>query len=176
MTSPPVLTTDRLLLRGHAEADFDAVHALWSDPLVALHISGRPATRSESWARLLRYVGHWSVVGCGYWAVVDRGTGRFLGEVGLAEHRRDVEPSFEGTPEAGWVFAPHAQGRGIAREAVRAALGWADANLAAERTVCMIAPDHAASCRLARDVGFEEAGPGRYAGETVALFERVAVR
>ena len=176
MTTPPILTTGRLLLRGHTRDDFDAVHALWSDPIVVEHISGEPSTSSESWARLLRYVGHWCVVGYGYWVVEDRQTGRFLGEVGLADYRRDVEPSFEGKPEAGWVMAPHAHGRGIAREAVRAALGWADANLAAERTVCMIAPEHAASYRLARDVGFEEAGSANYAGETVAIFERATVR
>lgn len=176
MTTAPALTTDRLLLRAHTGRDFDAVHRLWSDPTVVEYISGKPATRSESWTRLLRYIGHWSVIGYGYWAVEDRETGLFLGEVGLADYKREVDPSFEGKPEAGWVMAPHAHGRGVAREAVRAVLDWADTNVEAERTVCMIAPEHAASCRLARDVGFEDAGTARYAGETVSIFERVAVR
>lgn len=139
------------------------------------HISGKPSTPPESWTRLLRYVGHWSVVGYGYWVVEDRATGQFLGEVGVADYQRDVEPSFEGKPEAGWVMAPYAHDRGLAREAVRAALCWADANLAVKRTVCMISPHHAASCSLARDVGFSEVGTARYAGDAVAIFERIAV-
>ncbi|MEM6677618.1 MAG: GNAT family N-acetyltransferase [Pseudomonadota bacterium] len=172
MTEAPALTTERLLLRPHTHRDFEDVYALWSDPKVVQHISGKPSSRQESWSRLLRYAGHWTLLGYGYWVVQDRGTARFLGEVGLANYRREIEPSFGENPEAGWVMAPHAHGRGIAREAVAAVLAWADAHLTADHAVCMIAPENAASRRLAATVGFREVGTARYQGEEVVVGER----
>ena len=55
MTSTiPVLETSRLILRGHRREDFDASAAMWGDLDAARHISGKPSTREESWARILR--------------------------------------------------------------------------------------------------------------------------
>ena len=61
----PVLETPRLLLRPHTLDDFPATFAMWSDPEVVRFIGGRPFTREEAWARLLRYVGHWTMLGYG---------------------------------------------------------------------------------------------------------------
>jgi RimJ/RimL family protein N-acetyltransferase len=62
----PVIETQRLILRGHRLEDFDALAAMWADPHVARFIGGKPATQEESWARLLRYAGHWRLLGFGY--------------------------------------------------------------------------------------------------------------
>ncbi len=124
----PILETERLRLRGHRLDDFLHSAAMWADPAVTLHITGRPFTEEESWARFLRYVGHWSLIGFGYWLAEDRDTGQFLGEIGFADYKRDLEPSLSGIPEIGWAFISRAHGRGYATEAVRAAVGWGDAN------------------------------------------------
>ena len=168
----PVLTTERTILRPHTLADFTDLAAMWADPDVVRHISGKPSTETEAWARLLRYIGHWSLLGFGYWVVEDRADGTFLGEVGLADYHRDIDPPFGGAPEAGWVMTTASHGRGLAREAVRAVLAWADTNLAANRTVCMIAPAHDASLRLARDVGYANESRARFMGGTVVVLER----
>ena len=167
------VVTERLVLRRHERGDFDDCAAMWADPDVVRHISGRPSSRAESWSRLLRYAGHWRLLGYGYWAVEERASGAFLGEVGLADWKRDIEPSIEGEPEAGWVFRPEAQGQGFAREAVTAMLGWSDAFLDAPSTVCIVAPEHAASIRLARAVGYADVLETRYAGEPTRLMRRV---
>src|ERR1700730_13663720 len=117
----PVLESERLKLRGHRLEDFVHCAAMWADPEVARYIGGKPHTEEESWARLLRYVGHWSLLGFGYWVVEEKATGNFVGEIGFADYKRDLEPWFKGVPEIGWVFASHAHGRGYATEAVRAA-------------------------------------------------------
>jgi GNAT superfamily N-acetyltransferase len=54
----------------------------------------------------------------------DRETGRFVGEVGFADFRRAITPALGDRPEAGWILSPSAHGRGFAREAMDAALGW----------------------------------------------------
>lgn len=153
----PTLTTERLVLRGHRASDLDACLAMWSDLEVVRHISGRPSTREEVWARILRYVGHWELMGYGMWAV--EAEGRFVGECGLAQFERGV-PEID-APEAGWVFAPEAHGKGYATEAMRAVLAWTTA----PRTVCMIAPDNAASLRVADKLGYRETALTAYKGE-----------
>src|ERR1035438_6884930 len=103
----PVIETERLRLRGHRLEDLDACAAMWADPVVTRHIGGRPFAREEVWARLLRYRGHWSYLGYGFWLIEDRFTGEFLGETGFAEFKRAITPSMERTPEIAW-----ASGRG----------------------------------------------------------------
>src|SRR3954463_15564591 len=101
----PTLQTTRLTLRGPGLADFAASAALWADPEVTRFITGRPATAEEVWTRLLRYVGHWALLGFGYWVVQETASGRFVGEVGFADYHREMEPSLAGSPEIGWVIA-----------------------------------------------------------------------
>ncbi len=115
----PILETERLKLRGHRLDDFTHSAAMWADPTVTRHIGGKPLTEEESWARLLRHVGHWALLGFGYWVAEEKATGNFVGEIGFADYKRDLEPSLKGVPEIGWVLASPAHGRGYT-EALRA--------------------------------------------------------
>jgi RimJ/RimL family protein N-acetyltransferase len=72
----------------------------------------------------LRYVGHWSWLGFGYWLVEEKTSGQFVGEVGFADYKREIEPSIDDVPEIGWVLVPAMYGRGYATESVRAAIDW----------------------------------------------------
>lgn len=171
--SAPTLETRRLCLRVHSVSDFEDCAAMWSDPQVMRYLSGRPFTREESWARLLRYVGHWQLLGFGFWAVRETTTGRFVGEVGLADFRRDLQPSIDGAPEIGWVLSPWAHGNGFATEAARAALDWADRRFGPLRTACIIHPENSASLRVAYKCGYSEFARTAYKDSPVILFERV---
>jgi RimJ/RimL family protein N-acetyltransferase len=151
--SIPELLTERLRLRMPDIADFGPMSAMWGDAEVMRFISGAPSALSESWSRLLRYIGHWHALGFGYWVVEDRKTGEFLGEVGLADYKREMTPPLD-APEIGWVLRRTAHGRGIATEAASAVVAWADANLPGERTVCIFHPEHGASQRVALKLGY----------------------
>jgi RimJ/RimL family protein N-acetyltransferase len=152
----PTIETSRLLLRGHELSDFDACAAMWADPGVVRYIGNRLSTRGESWARMLRYRGHWALLGYGFWAIVDRASGAYLGEGGLADFRRDFDPPLG--LEAGWAFATHAHGKGYATEAMRAAFAWGAANLAEREVECVIEPGNTASFGVARKCGFVDTG------------------
>lgn len=169
----PAVDTERLTLRGHRLEDFDESFAMWGNPEVTRYIGGKPSTREECWSRLLRYVGHWDVMGFGYWVVREKATGRFVGEVGLADFRRVMEPSIEGSKEAGWVLVPAAQGKGYATEAVRAMLAWAEQRFGPERVVCIIDPANEPSLQVAHRCGFREFARGTYKGEPTRLLERL---
>ena len=168
----PTLETPRLTLRGHTRQDLDASVALWAAPEVVRYIGGRAFSREETWSKLLRYVGHWAVLGFGYWVVCERATGRFVGEVGFADFERDLMPSLSGMPEGGWVLAPWAHGKGFATEALTAALGWLETERGVRRTAFIIDPDNAASRRVAAKVGYREQVRTTYKGATVDVLFR----
>ena len=168
----PTIETGRLTLRGHSRDDLGDSAAMWADPEVTRHIGGRPFSEEEVWTRLLRHVGHWLVMGFGYWVVREKTTGRFVGEVGFADFHRDIQPSLEGRPEIGWVLAPWAQGQGFATEAVLAALAWGDAHFGPARTVCLISPENASSLRVAEKCGYNEVVRTTYKDQPTILLER----
>ncbi|MEO7269136.1 MAG: GNAT family N-acetyltransferase [Knoellia sp.] len=119
---PPLLRTDRLVLRRWRDSDLEPFAALNADPEVMRHF---PSTRSreESDEMVERVDGNFDRLGYGLWAVdrVDRdATGEFIGFVGLA-------PMHPGSPgaggvEVGWRLARSAWGSGFATEAAHASV------------------------------------------------------
>lgn len=164
------LSTERLILRPYATTDFDESAALWGNPEVVRHMGGQPATREMSWSRTLRYIGHWSVYGYGFFAVRDA-QGRFVGEVGIADFHRDIDPPIT-APEAGWVIVPAAQGKGYASEALAAALRWFEDTHGPHEVACMIDVPNTPSLRVAAKHGFVEARRTSYHGDEVIVFTR----
>jgi RimJ/RimL family protein N-acetyltransferase len=171
----PVLNAERLRMRGHRLDDFSACAEMWADPVVTRHIGGKPFTKEEVWARLLRYAGHWALMGFGYWAIEEKATGSFVGELGFADFKRDIEPPLDGMPELGWALASRAHGKGYATEAVRAVVAWGDRHFAAAPTVCIIHPDNLASIRVAEKCGYRESRRTTYKGHPTILFTRASV-
>ncbi|MBI1250668.1 MAG: GNAT family N-acetyltransferase [Alphaproteobacteria bacterium] len=168
----PRLETPRLILRAHQPNDLDACAAMWADAGVARAIGAAPSTRAQTWRRMLSYVGLWRMCGHGYWAVEDRETGLFLGDIGLADFKRGLGPDFDGAPEMGWALAPAAHGRGVATEAGKACLAWVGAQPAMRRTVCLIATNNRASLGVAAKLGFQRFAATTIDDEPALLFER----
>jgi RimJ/RimL family protein N-acetyltransferase len=171
-----MIETGRLLLRPPRVSDIQDIADLWAIPEVTRFIGGVPSTGQESWARLLRYIGHWSALGFGFFAVFDKADSRFLGEVGLMDFKRDMTPSLDGFAEAGWVFRPDAQGKGFAREALAAVLDWHDARTPVMPVACIIAPENAPSIRLAEATGFAMVETASYKGEPTLVLHRSTAR
>ena len=170
----PVIDTPRLILRAHALTDFDAYCALWADPDVVRFIGGNTFTREACWSRFLRHAGHWQHMGFGFLAIEERQSGRFIGEAGFHDMRREITPSIEGTLEAGWALMPAYHGRGYGLEAMQALVGWAEESFPGRRMTCIIEPENSASIRVATRLGFAECGTGTYHGTPLTLFERLA--
>jgi RimJ/RimL family protein N-acetyltransferase len=154
VVAAPLLETERLMLRPHEADDFPDCVAMWRDPQVIRYTIGSESPPPRTWQRLLAYRGHWLLLGFGYWAVQSKATGRYIGELGFADFRRDFTPSIAGVPEIGWALATHAHGRGYATEALRRVVEWGDAHLSVERTVCIVHRDNAPSLRLAEKLGY----------------------
>jgi RimJ/RimL family protein N-acetyltransferase len=170
--SAPTLTTPRLVLRAHRREDYEALHAVWSDPLVTKFIGGRPSTAQDSWFRIMRYLGHWPMLSYGYFAACDRETGAYIGDVGIANHMRGLHPDFDNAPETGWVLAPSAFGKGFATEAMTAVLGWFEATHGKQRTVCMIETPHHGSHNVATKLGYHSFGEIKIGDDPITLLQR----
>jgi RimJ/RimL family protein N-acetyltransferase len=172
----PVLETARLRLRSHGHPDLPDCVAMWSDPLITRYTIGSPSTPQRTWTRLLAYVGHWALQGFGYWAVEDKTTGRYIGELGFADFKREMQPAIHGSPELGWALASHAHGKGYATEALQAAVAWGDVHFVPGRTVCIISPHNLASLRVAEKLGYRQFAETLMDGERELLFEREPLR
>jgi len=167
----PLLLTARLRLRPHAPGDYPSCKALWQHPDTIRFIGGVGQSDQEVWFRLLRYGGMWPLLGYGFWVFEDLATGQFVGEGGLMDARRELA-GLQDIPEAGWALMPHMGGRGLATEAMDAVLGWADAQLAADRTGCIIDPGNSASLRVAAKLGYVESGRPAFRDQTIVLLHR----
>lgn len=155
VTSAPAIETKRLRLRGHDLADYADCVAMWSDLAVVRYTIREPSPPQRTWLRMLGYRGHWAWLGFGYWAVEEKVSGRYIGELGFADFKRATRLSLEGMPEIGWVLAPWAQGNGFATEALRAAIAWADEQIQSRRTVCIIHRENQRSFRVAEKLGYD---------------------
>jgi RimJ/RimL family protein N-acetyltransferase len=167
----PVLETPRLHLRAHTLADYPAYTSLWADPIVVRYIGGRPFSPEETWARLLRHAGHWSLLGFGSWLIEEKSTGDLVGEVGLFDYHRAITPPLD-TPEIGWILSPSKHGRGYATEAVHALLDWGRDRFLSPTLSCIIHPGNAASLRVAAKCGFAPLHTITYRDEPSILLTR----
>ena len=91
-------------------------------------------------------------------AAIDRKSGRYLG--GLSLRPLDGSPT---TVDIGYAFAPHAQGKGYATEAVGALVDEAFALRDAQRVFATIFVGNTASRRVLDKVGFQFEGTVRRA-------------
>lgn len=93
-------------------------------------------------------------------AVGLRAEGVMVGHVGFhgppgMPHLADLAP---GGLELGYTIFPAFRRRGLAREATRALMGWAQRTYGVARFIVSIAPTNVASRRLAAQMGFRVAG------------------
>jgi RimJ/RimL family protein N-acetyltransferase len=168
----PTLTTERLILRAASLDDWEAYAAAWADPRLTTFIGGQPRTRNESWGKFSAAAGLWALLGYGYWSIIDRVTGTFLGTGGLAQFERGLA-ELSGYPEAGWAFIPDAWGKGIATEAMAAVLAWADSARPEAEIRCIIDPANLASASVAAKLGFERIGEVDFPPGTTVVYRRV---
>jgi RimJ/RimL family protein N-acetyltransferase len=171
-----IIETERLLLRRHRRDDYEAMAAVWRDPAVLTFFGGVRPSEEDLWARLLRYEGHWELLGYGVHALIEKATGSYLGQVGLADFHRGLGPNFDDLPEIAWVLGSETHGKGYATEGAGAALARLDALLAPPRTVCIIHPDNAGSLRVAQKLGYAPFGSTTYKNGPVTMLARIAPR
>ena len=170
----PRIETGRLVLRPWRREDFRPYHAILCQPAVHRHFGPEPMGQEECWRRMVASVGMWGIVGFGGWAAERKADGGLVGSLSLFNAWRELDPDFGDEPVMGWIFATETHGRGLAGEACRAALEWAEANLAPTPIWAIISPGNAPSFKLAAKLGFEVVHDTPYNGEAITVLKRPA--
>lgn len=150
---PLPLVTSRLLLRRFEPADAAAMAGVYLDPDVMRFVSGGVFAGVEAVAESLAHeAAAQDERGFAVWAVVERATGRVIGDAGIAVY----EPL--DALEVGWTLARDSWGRGYATEAARACADAAFAHLAVDEIVALVDEENAASLRVAEKAGLARRG------------------
>lgn len=163
-----MIETERLLLRPLEAGDAAYVIDLVNDPAFIANIGDR-GIRDEAGA--IEQIETWAAggrpIGAGNNVVIDRATGRRVGNCGLL--KRD----FLDAPDLGYAFLPEGRARGYALEACRAVLADARDRLGIRRVLAMVNPDNARSIVVLDRLGFVTAGDRVLPdGKRVLIMER----
>jgi RimJ/RimL family protein N-acetyltransferase len=152
----PELRTERLLL-----VPLRRVHAAEYAAFMPAEDAERETAESEA---------HWGRHGFGPWAVLEEG--RFVGFAEVHHAGEGIGGIAADEVEVGWVIAEGRRGRGLATEAMLAAIADAWARAGTQHLVAYIRPENAASLRVADKLGFSLRGPGRArSGDPVGVYE-----
>jgi RimJ/RimL family protein N-acetyltransferase len=144
------IAVDGLVLRPPSEADISDIVEACSDPLTQRWLPGLPAPYTAQNAHLFvtTIAPGLADKGGRTWSVLDAGTERLLGNVGLPR----VEKT-SGVAEVGYWVAPWARGQRVATRAAKAATRWAFEH-GMGRVELMTDPANVRSQRVAIAAGF----------------------
>lgn len=149
-----VIHTQRLLLRPLQHGDAQALHTIFSDPVVMRHWSTPPWTSMEPAQRMIDADlaagpdDDWLRLG-----VVTRDDDALVGTCTLFNHVRGSRRA-----EIGYALAQRAWGRGLMHEALCALLDHGFGTLDLNRVEADIDPANAASARALQRLGFVQEG------------------
>lgn len=142
----PTIATERLILRGWGEGDFEGF-ARFRMSEESCRFIGGPLSRDDAWRAMAAILGHWTLRGYGHWVVERKEAPGYIGHIGL------WNPLGFPAPEVGWNLLPEYHGKGYAVEAARAARAYAYGSLNWPTAISTIHPDHHASQKVAAKLG-----------------------
>lgn len=172
MNDAPLLVTDRLELWLPRAGDLQPMYEVVSHPATARFL-GPNEHLHEHAVRFMRSAGSWFLHGYGAFVLRLRGQDALIGNCGIFHTFRGLGEDFDDNPEAGWILRHDQIGKGLAGEAMRAALEWFHEAHGPRRIVCMIASENAPSVHLADKLGFTPMRETELPdGEMVQLFQR----
>lgn len=150
----PVITTERLVLRELRPSDAERVFAMRSDPLV-MHYVNRPLAQSMEDAHALidRISASVAAGDAVQWAITERGDDTFVGLIGFW---RLVKEHYYG--ELGYTLARDHWGKGYISEAIGAVLDFGFNTAGLHRVEAITRPQNTASVRVLEKNGFVQEG------------------
>ncbi len=164
MVTVPVIETERLILRELRQEDFPTYEKLAADPDVMRYLGGKTMNQVDAWRHMAFMVGHWQLRGYGYFALVEKATGEFIGRAGVTNPTG--WPGFE----LGWTVVPWKQRQGFAFEAAQRLLRFAFEDLDKDHVISLIHPDNTPSRRVAEKLGEQVEGETEILGMPVLIY------
>ena len=149
-----VIETARLRLEPWDDSHFERFARFMQDPAVIRYIRAKPLDRHGALEQQERSLEEWETYGFGKRAIIEAGSGRWLGFVELSL----VGPgkgSRDDDVEIGYFVSPDHWGQGIATEAALATRDEAFDRCGLEELIGRCRVENVASARVLAKVGFE---------------------
>ena len=161
------LETHRLRMRPVQPRDLASLSALNGDPHKMKYISP-PLSRHQVKEALDWMIGEWHRIGSGWFAIFEKSSRTFVGQVGLQCFEYDPRSA---ETELAFVIKKSAWGKGYAREAAGEVLRFGFERHQLEKIVSVIAPENPAPQAILRKLGFGCTGERTAYGHRVMYFE-----
>ncbi len=162
------IETERLLIRPFRPSDAEAIFETWGDPEAMRWIpSGAHPDVETSRQRIGRFIEHQERHGFSLWPVIEKATGRILGDCGL------ILVEWKGPDvELAYRFGRAAWSKGYATEAAAASLRYGFDVAGLDQIIAVTHPDHVASRRVMEKNGMQFAGTARLYGMELVRYVR----
>jgi RimJ/RimL family protein N-acetyltransferase len=162
---PPIVETDRLLLRRWNDEDAAQTAHIYAKPEVMQCIPGG-VWSSERTARIIARMRELDVEqGYGFYPVVVKSLGTVIGHCGLGLLEQGPEI------EVAYILDSPYWGKGYAGEAARAIVAHAFSKLHISRIVAVAFPENVRSIAVMRSIGMTPVGLAQHFGMTVVKYE-----
>ena len=149
------IETERLILRPISPEDVEPHIAMMRDETVAAFLTpgGKPRSYGEEWRAVACYIGHWQIREYGFFSVIEKASGDWVGRVG------PWQPGGWPGLECGWSIVSSRWGKGYAPEAAIASINWTFEKFPdLARIISVIDPGNKNSQAVAKKIGEEKSG------------------
>jgi RimJ/RimL family protein N-acetyltransferase len=162
-----VLHTERLIVRLWTLEDADDAYSIYRDPDIGCYVpGGTHADREQTRAWLeQRIAGRSGDSGLGFWALVEKDSGRIIGGVMLDEDRLGPQPDVR----LGFHLGRQAHEQGYAEEVAHALVRYGFSELQLDRIVGVVLPEDLHSRRALEKVGMLDEGEGLLGNTPVGI-------
>lgn len=163
-----VCESERVFLRPYTQADFAALHKIVSDKetMVAW---GHGFSKKESEEWLEKQLAHYQQYGFGIWAIVEKQSGKIIGNAGLNHTEISLKGKTQKIVEIGYLLHRDFWGKGYGSEVARMCAKYGFETLGLEEVYCLIKEDNLSSLKVAKKLSMQKVGeyPKPYKGKKI---------
>jgi len=148
-----ITETERLIIRHFARSDFEALYEIMKKPEV-MYAWEHGFSESETHDWIDRQINRYHDDGYGYFAVVQKESGKLIGQAGLLKNAVNGDSIVE----IGYIFDDTVWGNGYALEACHSCVDLALKYYRIDKLYATIRPENTASAKLTLKLGMMKIG------------------
>lgn len=165
----PVLSSERIILRGWQDSDFHPYTTLVSDPVIMRFIGGGTMSYKEARKEFDGMREQWIDRKIGIFVIADKTSDELLGFTGLFESPLIDEP------ELSWSLSAKNHGKGYASEAAVLARNWAYREHNIGPLMSLVHPDNISSKRVAERLGASVESHSTWMGQPRLVYRHITL-
>ena len=165
----PVLSSERIILRGWQDSDFHPYTTLVYDPVMMRFIGGGAMSYKEARKEFDGMREQWIDRKIGIFVIADKTSDELLGFTGLFESPLIDEP------ELSWSLSAKNHGKGYASEAAVLARNWAFREHNIGPLMSLVHPDNISSKRVAERLGASVESHTTWMGQPRLVYRHITL-